>query len=608
MTAFRSNSMSLRFCPEKLQSNPEIVLEGIKKHPKSLNFVSHEMRNDANFMLKAFDVNPYSIEFISDNLKNSKEFFSKILKKDGKMLRHCSKKLSNEKEIVLIALSNYFNTSTPSFDVNMLEFVSLELRKNEEVVLESLKRGNSLVHVPNYFRNNNDIVILGITKNAKNLEFADEEYRKNKEIVLLSLETHKDPNEKNLLKFVDPSLLEDEQIILKAIKFGHSLEFLISEKFQSNKKIIKEFIKSDGRNLKFANTEMRNDKEIVTLAIEKRGENFVFATDALKKDEEFMLTLLSKDSKFLHYSPLRNDKNFIKKAFQMNEVLCYIYCSREIQMDKEIVFEGIEKQPFLLGFMDTEYQNNYELVSLAIEKNPLTVQYASDELKNNENIGKQCVKANGDCLKFLSKKLRNSKEIVSMAVENSPESWKYASDEIKASLNTGKYKIINKIAEGGQGIVFKVQKDNVYYAQKNMIIEEAKEMNVVFKEYMMLQKLKHENIYEIFDIFEQDNEITDVSFICLIMKLYEGDLMQFINNNDRNGIPEKDIVRFAIQLVKGVSYIHSKGIIHCDLKPENIFIDRVKDEIVLKIGDFAHSLEKNDKNSMLGSLCKKFKS
>ena len=37
-----------------------------------------------------------------------------------------------------------------------------------------------------------------------------------------------------------------------------------------------------------------------------------------------------------------------------------------------------------------------------------------------------------------------------------------------------------------------------------------------------------------------------------------------------------------LQLIAGVSYIHSKGMCHCDLKPDNVFLD----ECNIKIGDF----------------------
>ena len=47
-----------------------------------------------------------------------------------------------------------------------------------------------------------------------------------------------------------------------------------------------------------------------------------------------------------------------------------------------------------------------------------------------------------------------------------------------------------------------------------------------------------------------------------------------------------DKINVAKQIVNGLEYIHSKGIVHCDLKMENIFIGY---DNVIKIGDFGLS-------------------
>ncbi len=53
---------------------------------------------------------------------------------------------------------------------------------------------------------------------------------------------------------------------------------------------------------------------------------------------------------------------------------------------------------------------------------------------------------------------------------------------------------------------------------------------------------------------------------------------------------EEEVFFFFTQLLIGLDYLHSKNIIHHDLKPSNIFIHKYSDEFKqLKIGDFGIS-------------------
>ena len=66
----------------------------------------------------------------------------------------------------------------------------------------------------------------------------------------------------------------------------------------------------------------------------------------------------------------------------------------------------------------------------------------------------------------------------------------------------------------------------------------------------------------------------------------------------QNGaLSEKQILQILRQICVGLEYVHSKGIIHLDLKPSNIFIT---EQYQLKIGDFGISVNVNPDESVLG--------
>ena len=71
--------------------------------------------------------------------------------------------------------------------------------------------------------------------------------------------------------------------------------------------------------------------------------------------------------------------------------------------------------------------------------------------------------------------------------------------------------------------------------------------------------------------------------MCIVFELLSINLYEFLQRVDLRGLNLTIIKRIALQLLKGLRHIHSLGVIHCDLKPENIFLD---ENNTVKIGDF----------------------
>ncbi len=109
-------------------------------------------------------------------------------------------------------------------------------------------------------------------------------------------------------------------------------------------------------------------------------------------------------------------------------------------------------------------------------------------------------------------------------------------------------------------------------------------------------ELSHENIVSIYDVGQDD-----VPFI--VMEYIGGtDLKTYIKNH--NPIPNTVVVNIMEKILSAISYAHNHGIIHRDIKPQNILID-IDDTV--KITDFGialaisqHSITQT--NSLLGSV------
>lgn len=108
--------------------------------------------------------------------------------------------------------------------------------------------------------------------------------------------------------------------------------------------------------------------------------------------------------------------------------------------------------------------------------------------------------------------------------------------------------------------------------------KDAKKM--IFQELEILRKLHHRNVIEYTDVFAIPGYICLVTSYCA-----NGDLLHLIQTarSKQDDLDDKEILRLFLSLLKGIEYIHSLGIIHRNLKPENIFLNHVNDCI---IGDF----------------------
>lgn len=140
-------------------------------------------------------------------------------------------------------------------------------------------------------------------------------------------------------------------------------------------------------------------------------------------------------------------------------------------------------------------------------------------------------------------------------------------NKLKAQFSGLGYEINKKISEGGEGIVYKVSKEQQEYAIK-IIKEQKKEREKRYKqEIINVQKLDHPNIIKpTYGTLKIDGK--DVLYS--IMPFYHNDLKSLIPQL----IDYKKIISVLIELGEALKYIHSQGIIHRDLKPENILIGK----------------------------------
>jgi len=150
--------------------------------------------------------------------------------------------------------------------------------------------------------------------------------------------------------------------------------------------------------------------------------------------------------------------------------------------------------------------------------------------------------------------------------------------EYAQSLLYQKYSELHLIAKGGYGQVYRtINKDGMPVAVKLPCVFDTKEGMSFIAELRNGIFLNHRNIVRVMDF-----DIIPIPFVE--MELCDGSLAEMKKPVDPNVA-----ARIIFDACEGLKYAHSRSVIHCDLKPQNILM---KDGVP-KISDWGHSRMKN---------------
>ena len=168
-------------------------------------------------------------------------------------------------------------------------------------------------------------------------------------------------------------------------------------------------------------------------------------------------------------------------------------------------------------------------------------------------------------------------------------------------LKNGEYRIISTLGQGGFGITYLAQQTNLY---RNVVIKEffikdhcerdnatrrvslgtsgSREMIERFREKFVkearnIAAFDHPNIVRVIDVFEENNTA------YYVMEYHSaGSLGSLVDN--RGALNEDDALYYIRQVASALKYVHSRKMMHLDIKPDNILVNSRGEAVLIDFG------------------------
>jgi calcium-dependent protein kinase len=146
------------------------------------------------------------------------------------------------------------------------------------------------------------------------------------------------------------------------------------------------------------------------------------------------------------------------------------------------------------------------------------------------------------------------------------------------------YEVIKKIGEGSYGKIYRVKnkQSGDIRAMKQIMKSKIPNIEKFQNEIKILSMVDHPNIVRLFEVIEDDKYFNLLQELCT-----GGELLQKMQ---RTQLKEKEIAKIFNQIMSAVAYCHEMGIVHRDLKLENILFASEAPDSPVKIIDFGFSV------------------
>jgi serine/threonine protein kinase len=170
----------------------------------------------------------------------------------------------------------------------------------------------------------------------------------------------------------------------------------------------------------------------------------------------------------------------------------------------------------------------------------------------------------------------------------------------------GKYRVLEPLGRGGMARVYRAYHPQLdrYVALKVLrsdLVEDAEFLARFRREARAIATLRHSNIVQVFDSDVEEN------IYYIVLELLEGDTLKTRLNDYRvrdEHMPLGEIVRVMLDVLDGLAYAHSEGMVHRDLKPANILLTKRGEAVITDFGiaQIVGSTQHTASGALMGTL------
>jgi tRNA A-37 threonylcarbamoyl transferase component Bud32 len=167
------------------------------------------------------------------------------------------------------------------------------------------------------------------------------------------------------------------------------------------------------------------------------------------------------------------------------------------------------------------------------------------------------------------------------------------------SLIGDHFRVVRKLGFGGMGEIYLAENLNLpdkRYAIKVLrqdLSQIGRYAELLAGEAQKQSRLEHDNIVQIYDFLRWQHRY------CLIMAFVDGTTLADMIDAEPGGLAEGRALDLVTEVLRALNHAHERGVLHCDVKPANVLVDR---EQRVRVTDFgiARDIGLADSNTELG--------